>query len=227
MAKDQLSSQLAEYEAKLAEFDARADKLGLAERALVQESREDETLWRDLVARYDAALEAKDEAGIAAYQAGYEELRNKHIARKAALAAVRAEYDALERRRPRRPRRTWGELLGVRSLMQGAALGKRTMGVFKEAWSRYRRAKQCQRELTKAFAEQGVDFMSVDSKTHEIVLKEAMVTDISTVVVKWVPIFEAFSAYNQKVNLSNRQMNNLGKPPSEWDAPHPLETLKK
>jgi ribosomal 50S subunit-associated protein YjgA (DUF615 family) len=103
-----------EFETKLAEFEAKADKLELAERALVAEAHKDEAVRRRLVARYDVALEANDKAGIAAYMVEVEELRNKLIARTAALAAVRAEYDALERGRPRRPRRTWGQLLGLK-----------------------------------------------------------------------------------------------------------------
>jgi len=103
-----------EYEAKLAEFNAKADKLEQTERALVVQDHDDEAFRRDLVARYDVALQTRNEAGIAAYMVAAEELHNKQIARKAALAAVRAEYDALERGRPRRPRRTWGQLLGFK-----------------------------------------------------------------------------------------------------------------
>ncbi len=102
-----------EYAAELVEFDAKADKLELAERALVEQSYEDEAYRRLLLTRYDAALEAKDEAGIAAYMAEAETLRIRYVERKSALAAVRAEYEALERERPCRPRRTWRELLGL------------------------------------------------------------------------------------------------------------------
>jgi hypothetical protein len=117
MTEDEYEAKLTEYEAKLAEFDAKADKLELAERALVAQDHDDEALRRDWVARYDVALQARDEAGIAAYMVAAEELRIKWSARNDALAAVRAEYDALERerpRRPRRPRRTWGQLLGFK-----------------------------------------------------------------------------------------------------------------
>jgi hypothetical protein len=208
MTEDEYEAKLTEYEAKLAEFDAKADKLERAERTLVAQDRADEALRRDWGAKYDVALQARDEGGIAAYMVAAEELRIKWIARNDALAAVRAEYDALERERPRRPRRTWGQLLG-------------------KAWTRYRRAKQCQRELMKAFAEKGVDFTCIDSKTQKKVIKEAMVTDIATVVGKWMPIFQIFSEYNQKRDLLRQQMNNLGKPPSEWDVPQPLETHEK
>jgi hypothetical protein len=67
-----------------------------------------------LVAKYDVALRAGDEEGLAAYMVAVEELRIKWIERKEAWAAVRAEYDALERERPRRPRRTWLQLLGFK-----------------------------------------------------------------------------------------------------------------
>lgn len=68
----------------------------------------------NLLAKYDAALEARDEAGIASYMVEVEKLRIRHIERKDALDAVRAEYEALQRNRPRRRRRTFGQLLGLR-----------------------------------------------------------------------------------------------------------------
>jgi hypothetical protein len=114
MTKDTYEAKVAEYEIKAAEFEAKADKPELAERALVTQDHEDEALLLRWVAKYDAALEANDKAGIAAYMVAVEEIRNRYIARKAALTAVRAEYDALERDRPRRPRRTWGQLLGFK-----------------------------------------------------------------------------------------------------------------
>jgi hypothetical protein len=102
-----------EYEAKVAEFEGKVDKLDLAERALVAQDHANEALRRDWVAKYDVALQAHDETGIAAYMAAAEELRIKMIARKEALTAIRAEYQALERNRPRRPRSTWRQLLGI------------------------------------------------------------------------------------------------------------------
>jgi hypothetical protein len=109
------------YEAKLAEFNAKADKLVEAERVLVAQSRNDEAFRCDMLARYDAALEARDQAGIAAYQAEVKELNERYIARRAALTKVRAEYDALERQRPRRPRRSTSSLLRHGAGLIGAA----------------------------------------------------------------------------------------------------------
>ena len=112
MSKEDYERRVAEYDAKCAEFEAKADKLEQAKRALVLESRADNAHSRELVAKYDIALEAHDEAGIADYMTGVEKLRDRQIARKAALGSVRAEYYALERERPRRPRRSWSQVLG-------------------------------------------------------------------------------------------------------------------
>ena len=93
-----------EYEAELAkeamaEFNAKADKLQATERELVMQSRQDEVRRREWVARYAVALEKQppDEREIAAYMAGVKELRNRALQRKAALDAVRADYDELFR----------------------------------------------------------------------------------------------------------------------------------
>ena len=59
-----------DYEAKLAAYYAKADQLEEAERVLVKESNDDDAFWHSLVARYDRALETRDEAGIAAYFTG-------------------------------------------------------------------------------------------------------------------------------------------------------------
>jgi hypothetical protein len=82
------------------------------------------------------------------------------------------------------------------------------MGVFKEAWTRFRQAKQCQRELTRAFAENSIDFMRIDSETHEKILKEAMDTDIATVAAKWTPVVQLFKEYSQQRSLLQQQMNH-------------------
>jgi hypothetical protein len=103
-----------DFGARLAEFNAKADKLVEAERVLVMQSHDDESIRRDMLARYDAALAAHDKAGIAAYNTEVKELQNRAIARHAALAKVRADYDALERQLLRPPRRTWRQLLGLK-----------------------------------------------------------------------------------------------------------------
>src|SRR5260370_426042 len=113
MTEVEYEAKVTEYESKLVEFEAKVDKLELAERALVAQSHEDEALWRSWVARYDVALEGGDKDGVAAYRAAVEALREKHIARTAALNAVRAEYEALELERPRR---SWGHLLGLKPM---------------------------------------------------------------------------------------------------------------
>jgi hypothetical protein len=114
MSKEDYEHRVAEYDAKCAEFEAKADKLEQAKRTLVLESRADNAHSRELVAKYDIASQAQDEAGIADYMTGVEKLRNRQIARKAALDSVRAEYYALERERPRRPRRRWTQVLGFK-----------------------------------------------------------------------------------------------------------------
>ena len=112
MSEEDYERRVAEYDAKCAEFEAKADKLEQAKRAIVLESHADNDHSRELVAKYDTALQAHDEAGIADYMTAIEELRNRQIARKAALGSVRAEYYALERERPRRLRRSWSQVLG-------------------------------------------------------------------------------------------------------------------
>ena len=106
-------TKLYEY-VKAAEYEAKVDRLELAERSLVEQDHYDEALRRRLVERYDVALQAADQAGIDGYMVAAEELHNKWIARNAALVAVRAEYEVLRRNRPRRPRRTLGQLLGFK-----------------------------------------------------------------------------------------------------------------
>jgi hypothetical protein len=113
MTEDDYEAKVAEYEAKYAKWLDDMERLDLAERALVAQSHDDEAFLRhDLLVRYDAALLARDKAGIAAYMVAVEELRIKSIDRKAALAAVRAEFGALKP--PGRPRRTWGQLFGFK-----------------------------------------------------------------------------------------------------------------
>ena len=103
-----------EYAAKVAEHEAKLDRLELTEGDLVEQSHKDEAFRRELLARYDAALEARDEAGIASYMVEVEKLRIRHVERKEALDAVRAQYGSLKRNRPRRSRCTLGQLLGVK-----------------------------------------------------------------------------------------------------------------
>jgi len=99
MTEDEYEAELDKYEAAMAEFNAKADKLQATERELVMQSRQDEVRRREWMARYDVALEKQppDDKEIAAYMAAVKELRNKAIQRKAALDAVRADYDELFR----------------------------------------------------------------------------------------------------------------------------------
>jgi sterol desaturase/sphingolipid hydroxylase (fatty acid hydroxylase superfamily) len=83
------------------------------------------------------------------------------------------------------------------------------------AWPRYSRARQCQRDLTKAFAEEGIEFMHIDSQTHEKIMKEAIVADVASVAAKWIPILKILMEYQQKRDLLKQQMKNLGKPSPE------------
>src|SRR5262245_32546002 len=92
------------------------------------------------------------------------------------------------------------------------------MGIFKAAWIRYRRARRFQRDLTKAFAERSVDFMSLPSQTHESIIEDAMAADVASTVAKWMPILQAFSDFRQKRELLGRHISNLGKPSSKRDA---------
>jgi hypothetical protein len=110
MTGDEYQAKYAEYEVKYSEWLAEMERLEEAERVLVEQSHEDEALRRVLIARYEIALQAGDKAGISAYMVAVEELRIKHIDRKAALDAVRAEFDALKAPRP--PSRTWSQLFG-------------------------------------------------------------------------------------------------------------------
>ncbi len=140
------------YEAALAEFDAMGDKLELAERTLVEQSNEDEAYRRLLLMRYDTALEAQDEAGIAAYMAEAERLRIRYVERKAALAAVRAEYDALERERPRRPHRTWRELLGLTRSAAAVGQGNRLCSQVRQPLSELKMDDKAKWELAERIA---------------------------------------------------------------------------
>jgi hypothetical protein len=96
-----------EYEAKLAEFKLKADELEIREAILVAKTDAQNASHRALVANYDLALQARDQAAISEYMVAVEKLREKEIETQKLLAAVRAEYDELERTRPRRPRRRW------------------------------------------------------------------------------------------------------------------------
>ena len=97
MTEDEYEAELAKE--AMAEVNAKADKLQATERELVMQSRQDEVRRREWMARYDVALEKQppDDKEIAAYMAAVKELRNKAIQRKAALDAVRADYDELFR----------------------------------------------------------------------------------------------------------------------------------
>ncbi len=99
-----------EYEAQLAEYNAKAGKLEAAERTLVEESHADEARRQALLAQYDRDLEAHNRSGIEAYIKATEEIRLRNIGRKSKLAAVRAEFDALKRPRP--PGWGWARWLG-------------------------------------------------------------------------------------------------------------------
>jgi hypothetical protein len=72
---------------------------------------------------------------------------------------------------------------------------EKTLGVFKEAWTRYhqRQARQCQRDLTKAFAEKGIDFMYIERQTHEKIIKDAIATGTAAALAKWLPILKLFA----------------------------------
>ena len=99
MTEGDYEAESDKYEEAMAEFNAKADKLQATERELVMQSRQDEVRRREWVARYAVALEKQppDEREIAAYMAAVKELRNRAIQRKAALDAVRADYDELFR----------------------------------------------------------------------------------------------------------------------------------
>jgi hypothetical protein len=71
----------------------------------VVQDHADRAFFQDVLrTRYDVALQAGDKVGIDAFQVEYEKFRMRYIDRKAALDAVRAEFDALKA--PRRPRRS-------------------------------------------------------------------------------------------------------------------------
>ena len=97
MTEDEYEAELAKE--AMAEVNAKADKLQATEHELVMQSRQEEVRRREWVARYAVALEKQppDEREIAAYMAAVKELRNRAIQRKAALDAVRADYDELFR----------------------------------------------------------------------------------------------------------------------------------
>jgi hypothetical protein len=101
-----------DYAAKLAEFNAEADRREEEERMLVAQANKEDAFSRELVRRYDIALENRDQVGIDAYMVEVRALNERQIAIKAALNKVRAEYDVLARQRPRPPRRTWRRLFG-------------------------------------------------------------------------------------------------------------------
>jgi hypothetical protein len=113
MIEDEYEAKVAEYEVKYTEWLADMERLESAERALVAQSHADHAFFQDVLrARYDVALQAGDKVGIDAFHVEYEKFRMRHIDRKAALDAVRAEFDALKA--PRRPRRSWGQLFGFK-----------------------------------------------------------------------------------------------------------------
>ena len=99
MTEDEREAELDKCKEAMAEFNAKADKLQATEHELVMQSRQEEVRRREWVARYAVALEKQppDEREIAAYMAAVKELRNRAIQRKAALDAVRADYDELFR----------------------------------------------------------------------------------------------------------------------------------
>jgi hypothetical protein len=68
---------------------------------LVAKANAQNASHRALVANYDLALQARDQAAISEYMVAVEKLRDKQIETQELLAAVRAEYELLERTRPR------------------------------------------------------------------------------------------------------------------------------
>ena len=72
---------------------------------------------------------------------------------------------------------------------------EKTLGVFKEAWTRYhqRQARQCQRDLTKAFAKKGIDFMYIERQTHEKIIKDSIAAGTAAALAKWLPFLKLFA----------------------------------
>lgn len=64
------------------------------------------------------------------------------------------------------------------------------MGI-KEAWTIFRLATKRQRELTSEFAKIGVNFMHLDTKFNEHLVKEAIATDTASVVAKYTPLLQS------------------------------------
>ena len=75
-----------------------------------------------------------------------------------------------------------------------------TLDVFKEAWTWYRerQARQCQRDLARAFAGKGIDFMHIESQTHEKIIKDAIATGTSAALVRWLPVLKQFEDARDK-----------------------------
>src|SRR6516162_1818896 len=98
-----------EHGNQIAEFHAKVDELMTREKFLVGQFNSYLDRFRALVAEYNIVLGKEDKAGIALYDLVYEELHKKMAETNKLIEEVRAEYDELERHRPRRPRRIWSQ----------------------------------------------------------------------------------------------------------------------
>jgi hypothetical protein len=83
-----------EYETNLA-----ADELEIREAILVAKVNAQNASQRRLVANYDLALRASDQAAVSEYLVAVKKLRSEQIETHKLLAAVRAEYQLYRRLR--------------------------------------------------------------------------------------------------------------------------------
>jgi hypothetical protein len=81
------------------------------------------------------------------------------------------------------------------------------MGIFQNAWSRYKLAKERLQELEKGFAGIGlVDPEILDTKFTKAWVREAIETDAATVIAKFSPVIrQAMSIAGRRVNYKFNQ----------------------
>jgi hypothetical protein len=72
-------------------------------------------------------------------------------------------------------------------------------GKVQNAWAILRLATSRQRELTEGYAAIGVNFMHLDKKFHNHLLKEAVKTDTDTVVARYRPLLQSIMFFEGSV----------------------------
>jgi hypothetical protein len=69
---------------------------------------------------------------------------------------------------------------------------------FRQEWIRLKTERRYERDLTSASSAESMDFMALDRRVREKIIRDAIQTDVSAALKKWMPLMETFFKLHQQ-----------------------------